>query len=243
MRRIAGMLFGITLLLAHATSSAAAEPFATLSPVAATYEVRLNNLPFKAKATQALFPLGGDRWRLELKVESFLLDTLEYSEFRWDGENCHTIPETYSYMRKGIGKRKQLHLAFDHARQRVTRDDGKEKGSYPIGPQTEDKLGHTLAIACRVARGARGALHVDVAWDRDVRSLDYNISRSEETVETPAGIFRALRMERARTDSDRVTTSWIAPSANWHPVKMQHTEGDGRLFQLRLLEMNHAAPR
>lgn len=242
MIRLAGLFFLAGLATAPAFG-AEGQSFSTLAPVTASYEVRLNNLPFKARASQSLVPLGGDRWRLELKVESLLLDTLEYSEFRWDGENCHTIPETYSYTRKGIGKRKQLHLAFDHARKLVTRDNGKERGTYPIGPQTEDKLGHTLAIGCRVARGARGALRVDVAWDREVRTLDYRISRSEETVETPAGAFRSLRMERARTDSDRVTTTWLAPTANWHPVKMQHTEGDGRLFQLRLLELDHAAPR
>lgn len=237
------LLSALLLLTANPATADADAALSTLAAAGARYEVRLNNLPFKASASQTLASLGGDRWRLELRVESFLLDTIEYSEFRWDGQNCHTIPERYFYSRKGIGKKMQLELQFDHANGRVTRNDGKETSSYAINERTEDKLGHTLALACRVARGARGALDVDVAWDRDVRHLDYQVSRTAEPVETPLGTFQALRMERTRVDSDRVTTSWISPETGWQPVKMQHTEGDGRLFQLRLLDLDHAETR
>lgn len=229
----------LAALLVCATAEAA-PPMTTLTPFVANYEVTLNNLPFKAGARQSLSPLGDNRWRLELRVESFLLDTLEYSEFRWDGQQCHTIPEHYAYTRKGIGKKKQLDLRFDHAQGTVTRNDGKTVTSYAINDATEDKIGHTLAIACRIARGERGALAVDVAWDRDVRSLDYRVNAREETISTPLGSFRALRTERTRTDSDRVTRSWVSEATGWQSVQMQHTEGDGRLFQLRLLEIRHA---
>lgn len=231
------------ILLLVSMPAVADDTLSTLSPASARYEVRLNNLPFKAKASQTLSALGGDRWRLELRVDSFLLDTVEYSEFRWDGEHCHTIPEHYFYSRKGISRKKQLDLKFDHANGQVTRNDGKETSTYAINEKTEDKLGHTLALACRVARGARGAIAVNVAWDRDVRHLDYLVSGNEEAIDTPLGTFQALRMERTRVDSDRITTSWISSAAGWQPVKMQHTEGDGRLFQLRLLDLDHAEIR
>lgn len=231
MRRLLSALLLLAMPAAHADA-----PLATLTPYTSTYEVRLNNLPFKARATQVLSALGDNRWRLELRVESFVLDTVEYSEFRWDGQTCHTTPERYAYTRKGIGRNKQLALSFDHARRLVTRNDGRETSTYAINARSEDKLGHTLALACRVARGERGTFDMDVAWDRDVRNLDYTVGAGDENVSTPLGTFRALRVSRTRTDSDRVTTLWISPATGWQPVQMQHTEGDGRLFQLRLLE-------
>lgn len=231
------------LLLVLPLPALASAPLATLAPFTASYEVRLNNLPFKAKATQTLAHLGADRWRLELRVESFVVDTFEYSEFRWDGGNCHTVPEKYAYTRKGIGTNKRLSLVFDHAAGIVNRDDGKRRNTYAINASTEDKLGHTLALACHVARGKRGTLAINVAWDKDMRELDYRIAAAEETVATPMGSFRALRVERQRTDSDRMTTTWLAAAAGWQSVQMQHTEGDGRLFQLRLLDIRHADPR
>ncbi|MFZ5723111.1 MAG: DUF3108 domain-containing protein [Pseudomonadota bacterium] len=222
-------------------------PLATLSPFTAGYEVRLNNLPFKARATQSLVPLGGDRWRLELNLESLLLDTVERADFRWDGANCHAIPEHYHYLRQGVGRDRRLDLRFDFANRVAVRNDGRKTSTFPISERTEDKLGHTLALACRIARGARGDLAVDVAWDKQVQHFDYRVAAGEESVVTPSGTWRAIRFERKRVDSDRVTMSWIAADANWQAVKMQHTEGDGNLLQLRLLRFDpagsHAAPR
>jgi len=211
----------------------------TLKPFSASYEVRLNNLPFRAEARQTLAPLGNDRWRLTLTVKSFLLDTTEYSEFRWDGAACHTIPERYGYSRNGIGRDKYLDMRFDFATGTLTRHDGRKSIGMKIGKGVEDKLGHSLAVACRVARGARGQIGVDVAWDNDVRHFDYMVARTEETIVTPLASYRALRVERKRVDDDRVTATWLSAGAGWRTVRMQHSEGDGRLFQLQLLELNN----
>lgn len=213
-------------------------PLTSLKPFTASYEVRLNNLPFKAEAQQSLISLGGDRWRIELKLKSFLLDTVERSDFRWDGANCHAIPGEYQYTRKGVGRDRQTKQTFDHAKKIATRVGGKQPISFAITDQTEDKLGHGLALACRIARGARGNVAVEVAWEKSVQHFDYFVSPDEEMVNTPAGNWRTLRFERKRVDSDRITRSWISPAANWQAVKMQHTEGDGNLLQLRLLELS-----
>lgn len=244
MKQPARIFLFFTALLATISARADTPPaLAAPTPFTATYEVSLNNLPFKALAHQTLADLGNNRWRLELRVESFLLDTVETSEFRWDGDNCHTIPERYAYTRKGIGKNRRLDMGFDFGAHNVTRTDNKGTTFFPIVDGTEDKLGHTLALACRIARGARGALAVDVAWDRDVRHFEYDVSSVEENIKTPLGAFRAVKVQRQRADSDRITTSWLAESAGWQAVQMQHTEGDGRLFQLRLLELKHAVAR
>lgn len=212
---------------------------AALKPFNASYEVRLNNLPFRAEARQSLAALGNDRWRLTLTVKSFLLDTTEYSEFRWDGANCHTIPERYGYSRNGVGRDKYLDMRFDFATGTLTRNNGSKSTSMKIGKGVEDKLGHSLALACRVARGARGLIGVDVAWDNDVRHFDYVVARNEETIVTPLASYRALRIERKRADDDRITSTWLSAGAGWRTVRMQHSEGDGRLFQLQLLELDN----
>lgn len=222
-------------------AAAAGEAFADPVPFSATYEVRLNNLPFTADARQSLTALGGNRWRLELKVESFILDTTETSEFRWDGSRCHAIPGHYRYSRKGIGRNRTLDMQFDTTRNIVAVNDGRKQLSYAITALTEDKLAHTLGLACRIARGARGQVAVDVAWDRELRHFDYRVGTREETVVTPSGNWQALRFERQRTDSERLTTSWIAAKAGWQAIQMQHTEGDGKLFQLRLLQLQQDA--
>lgn len=228
------------LLLLTGAASATEAPMTRLTGFSASYEVSLNNLPFRATAHETLVPLDNGHWRLELRIESFLLDTTEFSVFRWDGDNCHAVPEHYGYARSGIGRDQNLNMRFDFNRKVLTRNDGEQISTIPITGRVEDKLGHTMAVACRVARGERGELGVDVAWDHDVRHFDYRVGGQEETVSTPAGNYRALRVERERGDSERVTTTWLAPATGWRAVQMRHSEGDGRLFQLRLTGLNNA---
>lgn len=222
----------------QAKPATAAVAFANPVPFVATYEVRLNNLPFKATARQSLVALGNNRWRLELKVESFVVDSTELSEFRWDSSRCRTIPERYRYTRNGIGSEKLLDMRFDFGKKLVTRNNGEKISSFAITELTEDKLGHTLGLACRIARGARGKVSTDVAWDKELRHFDYLVASREETIVTPAGSWQAIRFERQRTDDDRITTSWLSARAGWQAVQMQHSEGDGKLFQLQLMQLH-----
>lgn len=226
---------------APAAQSATPAAFVLL-PTHVNYEVQINSLPFKARAEQILTPLGGDRWRMELRLNSFLLDTVEAAEFHWDNASCHSTPERYSYTRKGVGKNRQLEQRFDFAAHVVTRNDGKHSDSFPLPDGVEDKLSHSLGLACRIARGARGNIAADVAWDSSVQHFEYVVSSTEETVETPSGNWPALRFERKRAPTEkRVTTTWLAATAGWQAVKMQHTEGDGYVVQLRMLDLTHPA--
>lgn len=235
LRQLTGLLACATLTFANAAAAAETSVMQALVPSTAKFEAKLDGLPFRAEATQSLVSRGGNLWRLELRVDSFLLDSVEYSEFRWDGEHCRTVPESYGYTRSGVGRNKEMKLVFDHSAGSVTRTDKEGTTRFALPRNTEDKLGHMLGVACRLARGARSDISLQVAWDRDVRQLDYQVGALEK-VATPLATYDGWRVTRKRTDSDRITTTWIAPAAGWQPVQMQHTE-DGRMFQLRLLEL------
>lgn len=225
-----------------AAAATAPLPMATLKPFAANYQVRINGVPFKATASQTLTALGGDRWRLELTLNSFVLDTTERSDFRWDGATCNAIPGEYQYTRKSIGNNRQWHLLFDQVRHVARGDNGKRVTVFAITDHTQDKLGHALALACQTARGARGTIGIDVAWDHKVEHFEYAVSPTEETISTPAGNWKVLRIERKRVGSDRMTRSWIAAAADWQPVQMQHIETRGTLLQLQLLKLERRQP-
>jgi hypothetical protein len=56
----------------------------------------------------------------------------------------------------------------------------------------------------------------------------------EETVETPAGTFDTLKLERLREDNTRYTALWCAPELNYLPVKLMQRESDDRLVTSEL---------
>lgn len=61
---------------------------------------------------------------------------------------------------------------------------------------------------------------------------DYDIRVIEtETVTTPLGKIEAIKLIRYRKDKNkRQTTLWCAPSLNYLPVKLEHTEKGGSVF-------------
>ena len=60
---------------------------------------------------------------------------------------------------------------------------------------------------------------------------------AEETVETPAGPQRALRVERVRNKSGRVTTTWLGMDNGFVPVRVVQREADGESFEMRLVSL------
>jgi hypothetical protein len=61
----------------------------------------------------------------------------------------------------------------------------------------------------------------------------------EDTVDTPAGSQRALRVERVReSDARRDTTTWHGLEQHLLPVKVVQHESDGDSIEMRLISLS-----
>ncbi|HET6430697.1 DUF3108 domain-containing protein [Dyella sp.] len=143
----------------------------------------------------------------------------ETTRLRWrDG-----VPETltYDYAMDAAIKQKHRHLAVDWAHQQVTVDEGKGPIRYDSVPGMVDR--NTLALALGLAlRGGAKQVVVPVGVKQRVEQQQYAV-KGTESVTVPAGTFTAERV--TRTDADKPSDAWYAPSKFPLPVKLAQAEG------------------
>jgi hypothetical protein len=227
----------MTVLLALSAAGAAAQP----KPYSAEYEVLRNDKPL-GRGTVTLSD-EGDTWLLSSVTRGTQglaslagVEIVEKSILQWrDGR-----PETldYRYRQEAAWKKRERSVRVDPGHGRITSRDKDEMHEFVYQPFVLDRQAVALAMANDLAQGKRGELVYTVV-DRDqFGAQTYRVADAEETVDTPAGPQRALRVQRVREgERTRVTTTWLGVDAGFVPVKIVQREPDGDAFEMRLVAL------
>ncbi|MCV6603979.1 MAG: DUF3108 domain-containing protein, partial [Porticoccaceae bacterium] len=64
----------------------------------------------------------------------------------------------------------------------------------------------------------------------------------EETIDTPMGDIKTLKLERVKDSNKRQTTFWMAPEYNYLLVKFHRVENDGDEYSLYLRDVEMSSP-
>ncbi|MBD8528131.1 DUF3108 domain-containing protein [Pseudomarimonas arenosa] len=115
-------------------------------------------------------------------------------------------------------------------------DDSKPRIAPLQGtPATGSSLNLQLGLAAQ--QQPAGARLEFVLHDRgEAKPLDYTIGEAE-TIEVPAGRFRAIPIRGERHDKQRITTAWYAAGLPPTPVRVLQTERGKEKFELRLQQV------
>jgi hypothetical protein len=161
------------------------------------------------------------------------LEVMEKSEFRWHG----LLPELiqYDYRQRAAWSSRERSLRVDAGAGTIASKDRDKSHTLAFEPGVSDRSTVALAIAAALAAGAT-ELRFRVADRESVEWQTYHRTGTE-TIMTPAGSFETIRVERVREKPGRTTTSWIAPSHGYVPVRILHRETDGETFDLRLVRL------
>lgn len=224
------------LLLLLLTGALTAAP---LAPFEAEFRLHVSKIPTPIKATLSLEPLDTpDHYRMRMHSRSFLVKSLEQSEFSWN--ECAPRSQQYRHEFRGFGIRREHTMSFDWEQQEVVFDDGDGKGHYPVTDNTLDELTMLLKAQCLFAEGLR-EFTLDAAYGDRVRSHTFVIT-GEEEIKTPAGKIQTLVIEKRRKkDSQRRTIFWVAPSLQYMLVKARHVEN--RALFGELLMRSYEGPK
>ena len=158
------------------------------------------------------------------------VDIDERSEFRYvDGR-----PETigYRFQQKMRFKSRQRSFTVSPAAKRIDGRDDDGSFSIPYEPGLLDRNLVVLALAGDV-ESAAGSLDYRIADKRKVDVHTYRIA-GRETLETARGRLETVRVERVRSSPGRQTTTWIAPSLGYLPVRIRQIEPDGETLDMTL---------
>lgn len=191
-------------------------------------------IPFSISATRSLRQVGDNQWQTELNAKNFLGSIREASTFHWEG--CLPITTHYEYKRKGLGQSRsaQLTLAQQDAKPNaVLTKKGKVSREFDIAPDTTDMLALPLAIQCRLQQNDKASLAFNVASEKRHEAITFRIMGTE-MVKTPAGNFKAVKVERQRSsDTSRNTLMWFAPDHNYALVRMKQEDGSST-YEMKL---------
>lgn len=185
-------------------------------------------------ATISLQSLGNERWRLvsdsQASVLLFSLRATETSEFILQGAQLQ--PQQFERRRELPTKTSITSQHFDWTAMRETGRKDKKQWTVELTTGTQDRQSHMLAIQHDVASG-KTALAYTVSDGGKLRDYEYRV-KGEETIETPYGKFKTLRIERERADKDRQTITWLAPALDYLPVRVQQIEDGEEQADMRL---------
>lgn len=216
------------LLLAGWLLASTAVHAAPIQPFTAVYDLNRGGIPF-GRVTIELNLSGDGGYRYQARTVPVGLiavfrddEIIERSEGRI--EQAQIIPDRYLYHHKREKKPRRIALRFDWEQQLVINNTGDSNWSMPIPPHTQDKFSQQLALMHALS-GSGETQRFEVADGGKLKTYRF-IPRGEEPVETAAGRFTALRLERRKNERESRASLWVAPELNYLPVRIERHDKD-----------------
>ncbi len=160
----------------------------------------------------------------------------ESSRWRLVGDTLQ--PLEYFYSRSGADER-TVELLFDWPAGQVENRVQGKPWRMDIPPGTLDKLLVQIALLLDLRRGAT-RFDYAVADGGRLKHFAFEVV-DEETIELPAGTWRALRVRRL-DDGGQRTLVWVAPALGYLPVRFVKHRRNGLKYEMRLLSLDEHRP-
>ncbi len=148
-------------------------------------------------------------------------------------------PLTYTYDRGGGAKERSVRLRFDWAEGTVENQVDGDGWSMEIPAGALDKLAVQLAMMLDLQAGKKD-MHYAIADGGKLKTYHFR-QIGTERLQTPAGVFDTVKIERLRKDTKRATLLWCAPALHYLPVRIDQREEDDSRFRAALTAF-HPAP-
>jgi hypothetical protein len=201
-------------------------------PFSANYDARFQGL--KARAEISLTQISETEFLasslIRLRLLGATVSTIrENSQFDWVNES--PLPHHYEYRQSGIGGRTRS-VEFDWQNQMALATVKNDSVELAIEPPTLDELSMYSFIREELKKG-KTEITFSVIDRNAVEEFNYRII-SEEEVITEAGTFSAVKVERIRENSERLTQLWFAKNNDMLLIKLFQRDPDGDEFEISL---------
>ncbi|MDX1455223.1 MAG: DUF3108 domain-containing protein [Gammaproteobacteria bacterium] len=146
--------------------------------------------------------------------------------------NGEIVPLSYIYRHKGSSKNRNEDLTYDWVNGIAASDYRGRESSIPLMAGTVDRF--LLPLALGASQGIESLdTTVPVIDKGEVKQWHLKALRTE-TLQTRAGTFEALRIERVDDDTDKTVRIWLAPALNYAPIRIDYQKRGDRLLRLNL---------
>lgn len=207
---------------------------APLPAYTADYEVIRNGKTLGSNRTELV--RDGDGWRFSAQIKGehgmaalLGVEITQNARLRWNDGLPQPLESQYR-QRAAFGDR-DIDTRYDWSAGRYRLVDRKGEHVHPLPADATDRYISGLAIAAKLKSGATD-FSFAVAYPDGIRQWRFRVA-GEDTVQTPAGAIRAVKVERVRDDDDRQTTTWHSPEHDYVAVRLVQIE-DGDTTETRL---------
>ncbi len=219
----------VTASLLLLSSLSAAEP---PLPFTAYYDARFQG--FKADAEISLTQLDATEYlansTIKIRLFGAAVSTIrESSHFEW--LNDRPQPYQYEYSQSGLGGRSRS-VNFDWQNNLAVARVKNESIELSLAGSTLDELSMYSFIKQEINRGNNDIIFSVVNRNK-IEEYRYQTIGEEEVI-TESGVFSAIKVERIRENSSRLTQLWFATNHDMLLIKLFQRDPDGDEFEITL---------
>ncbi|NND90279.1 MAG: DUF3108 domain-containing protein [Granulosicoccus sp.] len=215
-----------------------------IAPFEVVYEVG-NNL-LSAGTARLTLTTSGDLWHYSLNTRPkgvFKLagkgEISELSTFRIvkSDAGVELQPQIYRY-RQDEERRREVDATFDWDKRSLTHVYRGQTATESFTDPVLDRLTVTLVIM-NALRNDFDRAELAVFDSGKIKQVEF-INEGSEILNTPLGDIETYRViNRNATGGSRETTTWIAPSLDYLPVKIEHRKRRELVARLSLLSLDN----
>ena len=230
---LAGLL-ALNVPMSHAVDSLPVAPFQ------ARYEVFGAGFAI-GEAVMTLVDAGSGKYQMSSNVRPNGLATLLVSgqideKASGDIRDGTVRPARYERQMKTSRKSNAVQLRFDWASGQIQARNDDEQVTLPLSPGVLDPLSLNLTVMWDLQSGR---LPSQYTLADKTKLKTYQIqNQGEETLSTPLGKLRTVRVQQSTPGKTRMTTFWFAPELHYLPVRViQEKDGKEELrMEIRAVE-------
>lgn len=148
-------------------------------------------------------------------------------ESLWRVIDQQLYPLDYSYVRFRGELDREVSIHFDWDKNQATGQVNKKTKKMTLKSGVLDKLLYQYAIMRDLQNGNFPETYT-IADGRRLETYYFN-HIGEEKVKTPLGDLDTIKVEHIKPNDERKLVFWCAPEFKYLPVKIEHTEEDGRV--------------
>jgi hypothetical protein len=197
-------------------------------PYQAKYKISSNSLT--TTATRSLSKQGNN-WLLKQHAKLVFIRVSEESVIEDSDDGLRPLHYEYS---NNMSSRQDQNIDFHWTTQSATDKKYRKPWSSKISADTFDQLGAQLKMREALMYDRLGGEISQTVVNRG-KHKTYTIKKlGEETIDSPAGKLRTVKLLRSRPGSSSETTVWLAKDWNYLIVRLEQREDD-EVYSLELI--------
>jgi len=198
-----------------------------LTPFKISYrsEWHLGWFSFDIKASRTLRKLDNNDWELAFNAEASIASLKEISQFSYiDGSII--VPKAYTYRATGLIDEDDRTLTFKAHDKTIFNGEKNKLYSDQWQDGIQDNITYMLQASIDLADG-QTEFEYPVFEKKNTKSFRFKVV-GEEMLKTPAGSYRAVKVEQLRKDKRRQILAWFAIDQHYALIRMTDKK-DGKI--------------